>query len=379
MSRLVFFILSFSLLVIQSTSICREHRLAKALDCSGLALKDINRITTADGKWVLSLSLRRNLLVSVNITKVLLLFPNIRLVDLRENPLDCRLVRQHTIIIKSDCIPQPKLSSSSLEISHSSAVPPTTSPQTSSTTHIIDSTSTTYWYSPTPSHSSTYRLPSAVPPTTSPQTSSTTHIIGSTSTTNWYSPTPSHTSTYRLPSAVPPTSPQPSTTHIIGSTSTTYWFSPTPPHLSPTHSSTYRLSSTVPPTSPQPSTTHIIDSTSTPYWFSSMPSHLSPTHSSTYRISSTVPSTSPQPSTPSRITNSINQTVPTPKDSKHSFLLLFIIVPLIVFILILICIYISCRYYSQRVVWRRQRIAMHELASPQTEPLPLDPLATTEL
>ena len=53
---------------------------------------------------VYALDLQTNRFVSANFTKLVLVFPNVRIVDLSDNPtLDCRLARDQRIVIESNC------------------------------------------------------------------------------------------------------------------------------------------------------------------------------------------------------------------------------------------------------------------------------------
>ena len=117
MFHLVLFVL-FS--VCSSTPICLEQRFVGFLDCSGLMLNDIARLPVMGNSWVMQLELRMNCFVSVNFTKLALLYPNLQIVDVRDNPaFDCRFSRGLRILIRSNC----KLGSSTISTSEPSLLP----------------------------------------------------------------------------------------------------------------------------------------------------------------------------------------------------------------------------------------------------------------
>jgi hypothetical protein len=101
MLSVVFCILLF---VHGSTPICHEWRFVGFLDCRGLALKTIKGLWRTGGEWVMEIDFSHNRLVGLNITKLLLYFPNLQHIDVWDNPaLDCRTVLDFGIDITSDC------------------------------------------------------------------------------------------------------------------------------------------------------------------------------------------------------------------------------------------------------------------------------------
>ena len=113
-----------------STAKCTEHQRLKLLDCTGMSLKTTEGLVYGTKPWVYVIDLRRNLVVWINDTLLLSVFPNLQLVDLRENSnIDCRLILeswiQSWIGVKKDCKTKSFLSTqqSRLRIASSSLVP----------------------------------------------------------------------------------------------------------------------------------------------------------------------------------------------------------------------------------------------------------------
>ena len=106
-SRLVCIVLSLSLFACITASKCIEKKRFGLLDCSGLVIQDTNQILLESRKdWVISIDLNGNRLVLLNTTELTLAFPKLKFVDVRDNPLlDCQLVWESRITLKSDCKP----------------------------------------------------------------------------------------------------------------------------------------------------------------------------------------------------------------------------------------------------------------------------------
>ena len=146
MLRLLLLVLGFLLHGSTAASNCIEKQRLDVPDCSGLGLKTTKNLSKLRQKeWVISLDLRRNKFVSLNFTEIHLIFPNLRLMDVRENPLfNCKMdwtfvlltswISHHVTILPST--PQP-----------SSAAEPT-SVQTSRPNTVLK-TSSTPWPSST--------------------------------------------------------------------------------------------------------------------------------------------------------------------------------------------------------------------------------------
>ena len=100
---LLFILITLSF-VRASTAKCIERQRFKLLDCTDMSLKTTNGLLYGTKPWVYVIDLRRNLLVWINDTLLLSVFPNLQLVDLRENPnIDCRLILELKISVRSDC------------------------------------------------------------------------------------------------------------------------------------------------------------------------------------------------------------------------------------------------------------------------------------
>ena len=125
---MLLFILITLFFVRASTAKCIEKQQWKRLDCAGMSLKTTERLLHGAKPWVYVVDLRRNLLVWINDTLLLSVFPNLQLVDLRENPnLDCRLILELKISVRSECKTKAFLSTrQSLLQTTSLAVPSTT-------------------------------------------------------------------------------------------------------------------------------------------------------------------------------------------------------------------------------------------------------------
>ena len=84
-----------------SALICQEQRKINVLDCSGLHLVLVPHFKQPQ-IWVRSLDLRQNDIVSVNFLSLVLDFPNLQRLDLRQNPYDCASVDFSEV--RSDCV-----------------------------------------------------------------------------------------------------------------------------------------------------------------------------------------------------------------------------------------------------------------------------------
>jgi hypothetical protein len=75
------------------------------MDCSDTALLTTGTIYPSEKLYsVKVISFERNNIVHVNDTELFSWFPNLLLIDLRENPdLDCRAVWELKITVRSDC------------------------------------------------------------------------------------------------------------------------------------------------------------------------------------------------------------------------------------------------------------------------------------
>ena len=73
------------------------------MDCSDASMSSIDGLSVK--KWVRAVDFRGNDFVTLNITKLLWVYPNVREVDLRNNlRLDCEKIRESTYIrVKTDC------------------------------------------------------------------------------------------------------------------------------------------------------------------------------------------------------------------------------------------------------------------------------------
>ena len=93
----------FLVLVDISTGTCVELRFINLMDCSDASMSSIDGLSAR--KWVKVVNFRRNDFVTLNMTRLLWLYPNVREVDLRDNPrLDCEKIRESTHVrVETDC------------------------------------------------------------------------------------------------------------------------------------------------------------------------------------------------------------------------------------------------------------------------------------
>ena len=330
MFHLILFVLGLSFSVCSSTPKCLEKRSFRFLDCSGLMLNDTVQLPAVRDSWVERLDLRMNRFVSINFTKLILAYPNLRTVDVRDNvAFDCQMSRGLRIFIRSNC----KSVSSIISAKTPPIVPPT-------------SIRTTYGM---PVSSTTSTTPSLLPPTSI----RTTYGMPVSSTTS------------AMPSLLPPTSIR--TTYGMPVSSTTL---ATPSLLSPTSiRTTYGMSvssttsatpSLLPPTSIR--TTYGMPVSSTT---SATPSLLPPTSiRTTYGmpVSSTVSIMRFSQFYTSSIQNRTTAFKHVGKSLELSFLLSVIIAPSLGLIIILVGLYI----YTRRMIARRhRRINQHEQQTSQ--------------
>ena len=100
---------------------CDCYPQLELIDCANRGVSDIFTIpTTVPNAMYRSISLRRNSIKYLDISMILKSLPNLKRVDLRENPLDCAaLFKQPTssLTIKSDCPPPPPTSLALTQVS----------------------------------------------------------------------------------------------------------------------------------------------------------------------------------------------------------------------------------------------------------------------
>ena len=110
------------------------------LDCSELGISRINQLKSL--KWVKSLDLSSNHIISINPTELLTTFPNLQFLNIQNNPnFDCLLVKEKRFVVASDCKLESSTWSSMTSTAHISSTR-----TVSSTAHILSSsmTSTTH-------------------------------------------------------------------------------------------------------------------------------------------------------------------------------------------------------------------------------------------
>ncbi len=128
------FVLLFLFVHLTFSTQCVEKRKLELLDCSGVNLIDLPQF---GGKpWVKSLDLAGNALKSVNFTLLLTKFPNLRLVDLRQNPEYVCHASPPEIKVLADC-----------EVSEVTSIP-TELPTAHYTFAMATSTNVSYFSSP---------------------------------------------------------------------------------------------------------------------------------------------------------------------------------------------------------------------------------------
>ena len=93
----------FLVLVDISTETCVELQFINLMDCSDASMSSIDGLSVR--KWVRAVDFRRNDFVTLNKTRLLWVYPNVREVNLRDNPrLDCEKIQESTYIrVKTDC------------------------------------------------------------------------------------------------------------------------------------------------------------------------------------------------------------------------------------------------------------------------------------
>ena len=214
MFHLILFVSVLSFSVCLSTPKCLERRSFGFLDCSGLMLNDTVQLLTVRDSWVKHLDLRMNRFVSINFTKLILAYPDLQFVDVRDNvAFDCRISRGLKIFIRSNCnsrsaIYLPRLASSIILAKTQFLLPPI-----STTPFLLPSPATRTTFG-MPFSSTTSTTPSLLPPTSI----RTTHEMFFLTTPSLLSPTSIRT-THEMfflttPSLLPPTSIR--TTHTHG-------------------------------------------------------------------------------------------------------------------------------------------------------------------
>ena len=104
MFHLILFVSGLSFSVCLSAPKCLEWRSFGFLDCSGLMLNDTVQLPTVRDSWIEHLDLRINRFLSTNFTKLILAYPDLQFVYVRDNiAFDCRISRGLKIFIRSNC------------------------------------------------------------------------------------------------------------------------------------------------------------------------------------------------------------------------------------------------------------------------------------
>ena len=98
------FVLITQIFVRVSAVKCVEKQQFRLLDCSDMSLRTTDELLSEIKPWVYVIDFKRNLLVWINGTSLLYTFPNLQMIDLRQNPnVDCWRIRELKINGKSDC------------------------------------------------------------------------------------------------------------------------------------------------------------------------------------------------------------------------------------------------------------------------------------
>ena len=84
MYYLILFVSCLSFSVCSSIPKCLEQPSYGFLDCSGLMRNDTVQLPARRGSWVKHLDLRLNRFVSINFTQLILAYPHLQAVDVRE-------------------------------------------------------------------------------------------------------------------------------------------------------------------------------------------------------------------------------------------------------------------------------------------------------
>ena len=365
-------IFGLSLFVTITTQKCLERQILGYLDCSEIMLNETDQIPTERKEWVYVLDLRMNRFVSVNFMKLVLVFPNLCIVDLSDNPtLDCRLAQDPRIVIESNCEAASAILPSSI-IASVGVTPP-----------LLFTTTFTI-------HEMSFLPPPSMLPFMSFTTTQSTQNLFLSSTTLAVLPPATTVSTQNLSFSstmltVLPLTPTQNTQNLfLSSTMLTVL-----PHIS-THTTTHGMSfSSTALTTTTPSLLPLTPTQNTQNLFLSstmltvLP-HIS-MHTTTHGMSfsPTALTTTPSllPLTTTHTTHGMsfsytaflkNQTTASSdivRNSKLSILLLVIIGPSIgLIITMLVCLYI----YTRRMIARRQRrMTIHEQLPSQIELLSL--------
>ena len=200
MFHLILFVLGLSFSVCLSTPKCLEQRSFGFLDCSGLMLNDTVQLPAVRDFWVEHPDLRMNRFVSINFTKLILAYPNLRTVDVRDNvAFDCRMSRGLRIFIRSNC--NCKSVSSIISAKTPSIVPPTSIRTTYGIPVFSTTSAKTPSLLPPTSIRTTYGMP--VFSTTSAKTP---FLLPPTSIRTTYGMPVSSTTLAKTPFLLPPTS-----------------------------------------------------------------------------------------------------------------------------------------------------------------------------
>ena len=97
----VFFIFACANIFNIDAAKCKEVQFVGLVNCSDLGLTELPK-TDKDIK-VKVLDLRKNNIKAITESSVLVIFPNIVVVDLRENPLDCKKIQFTKLQAKGNC------------------------------------------------------------------------------------------------------------------------------------------------------------------------------------------------------------------------------------------------------------------------------------
>ena len=97
----VFFIFAFTNIFNIDAAKCKKVQFVALVDCSDLGLTELPKMDKDTNIKVLDL--RKNNIIAITESSLLAIFPNIVVVDLRENPLDCTKIKFTKMRVKSDC------------------------------------------------------------------------------------------------------------------------------------------------------------------------------------------------------------------------------------------------------------------------------------
>ena len=97
----VFFIFACANIFNIDAAKCKKVQFVGLVDCSDLGLTELPKMDK--DITVKVLDLRKNNIKAITESSLLAIFPNIVVVDLRENPLDCKKIQFTKLQVKSDC------------------------------------------------------------------------------------------------------------------------------------------------------------------------------------------------------------------------------------------------------------------------------------